>query len=138
MIFFDLDLGAWVRNPGSDSPPQMEPVLTVGATYHLLVKFIRGTTVQDPSGGTLYGGLKLKSDYSGDILADDAAPTVNGDGSAAFSIDLTTVAAKAYFTANPTADTTDAVFVIAATIDDYEFKTPPFSITLQNDYLPEQ
>lgn len=138
MLFFDLDLGAWVRNPGSESPPQVSPVLTVGAVYDIEVTFVHGTSSQSTSGGTFYGGIKLKGDYSGTVVAADAAPTFGGQESVIFSIDLTTTDAKAYFTANPTADTVEAVFVIAATLDTTEFKTPPLEITLQNDYFADQ
>ena len=138
MLYFDLNAGAWVGRPGSETPPVMVPVLTVGATYQIEVSFVRGSDVENVLGGTFYGGVKLKGDYSGTILADDAAPVQNGEESIIFSIDLTTTDAKAYFTENPTEDTVSAVFVVAATISDYEFKTPPFEIVLQNDYLTEQ
>lgn len=138
MLFYDLTLGAWVRNPGSESPPQISPVLTVGAKYQLDVAFVNGTEIQSVAGGTFYGGIKIKGDYSGDVVASDDSPTFDGDESAVFNMDLTTTEGKAYFTANPTVDTVAAVFVIAATIDVDEFKTAPLEITLQNDYFPEQ
>ena len=135
MLYFDLTLGAWVNNPGSSSTPQMEPVLTIGASYQLLVTFCRGTEIENVSGGTFYGGIKVKSDYQGTVTASDAAPLESGEESIVFTMDLNTVAGKEYFTTNPTVDTVAAVFVVEATIDAAEFKTPPFPITLQNDYF---
>ena len=136
MLYFDLTLGAWVNSPGSVSTPMMEPVLTVGASYQLLVSFCRGTEIEVVSGGTFYGGIKIKGDYAGTITASDNAPVEDGEGAIVFTMDLDTVEGKEYFTENPTLDTVQAVFVIEATIDDIEFKTPPFNLTLQNDYFP--
>jgi len=136
MLYFDLTLGAWVNTPGSSSPPFMEPVLTVGASYQLLVTFCRGTEPEIVSGGTFYGGIKIKGDYAGTITASDNAPVEDGNGAIVFTLDLDTVNGKEYFTSNPTVDTVSAAFVITATIDELEFKTPPFPITLQNDYFP--
>ena len=138
MLYYDLNIGSWIRTPGSESPASIQPVLTVGATYPIEVTFCRGTTVENVMGGTFYGGIKIKGDYSGDVVADDSSPVQIGDNGVVFTMDLTTVAGKAYFTANPTTDTADAVFVIVATIEEAEFKTAPLEITLQNDYFPEQ
>lgn len=136
MLFFDLDRGTWVERPGSATPPQSIPVLTIGAVYQIPVAFIRGELVENVMGATFYGGIKIKSDYSGDVVASDAAPTQDGEEAVVFSIDLTTTSGKAYFTTNPTVDSVSAVFVVLATIDEAEFKTPPFEIALQNDYFP--
>ena len=138
MLFFDLDLGAWVSRPGGTSPPQMTPVLTVGAIYQMPVTFIRGEQLQSVGGGTFYAGIKIKSDFAGTVGAGDATPTIDGEQAVIFSMDLTTTDGKAYFTANPTADTVSAVFVVVATIDAGEFKTPPFEVTLQNDYFSDK
>ena len=136
MLYYDLNLGAWVNQAGSVSPPFMEPVLTIGASYQLLVSFCRGSEIVNVSGGTFYGGIKVKGDYAGTITASDASPVEDGEGAIVFTMDLDTTEGKEYFTDNPTADTVSAVFVIEATIDEIEFKTPPFPITLQNDYFP--
>lgn len=138
MIYYDLNIGSWVRTPGSVTSPPIQPVLTIGATYQIEVTFCRGETIENVMGGTFYGGIKVKGDYAGDVVADDATPVQIGDNGVVFAIDLTTVAGKAYFTANPTIDTVAAVFVIAATIETTEFKTAPLEITLQNDYFPLQ
>ena len=137
MLFYDLDLGAWVRSPGSQSPPQMVPCLTIGGVYQIEAAFTKGEAVQNLSGGTFFGGVKIKSDYAGEALASDSSPSQNGDESIVFSLDLTTDSAKSYFVANPTADTASAVFVIAATVDGVEFKTSPFELVIQNDYFPQ-
>ena len=138
MQFYDLDIGAWVRTPGSITPPPIQPVLTIGATYQIEVTFCRGGQIENALGGTFFGGIKIKGDYSGDTVASDSSPVQTGDVSTVFTMDLTTTEGKAYFTANPTADTVAAVFVIAATIDDTEFKTAPMELTLQNDYFSDQ
>ena len=138
MIYYDLEINAWVRTPGSVSAPPIQPVLTIGATYQIEVTFCRGAEIENVMGGTFYGGIKIKGDYAGDVVADDDAPDQIGDNGIVFNIDLTTAEGKAYFTDNPTTDTVSAVFVIAATIETTEFKTTPLEITLQNDYFPEQ
>jgi|TARA_R110000744_G_scaffold60999_6_gene126265 hypothetical protein len=135
MLYFDLTLGAWVNTPGSSSTPQMEPVLTIGASYQLLVTFCRGTEIESVTGGTFYGGIKIKGDYAGTITASDSAPVECGEDAIVFTMNLDTVEGKEYFTTNPTTDIVSAVFVVEATIDVAEFKTPPFNITLQNDYF---
>lgn len=138
MLYYDLDIGAWVRTPGSVTPPQIQPVLTIGATYQIDATFCRGENIENVMGGTFYGGIKIKGDYNGSVVASDSSPEQIGDNGIVFAIDLTTTAGKAYFTANPTLDTVAAVFVIVATIDESEFKAAPLEITLQNDYFPEQ
>lgn len=138
MLFYDLTIGAWVRTPGSTAPPPIQPVLTIGATYQIEVTFCRAGNIENVMGGTFYGGIKIKGDYAGAVVASDATPDQIGDNGVVFAANLTTTAGKAYFTANPTVDTVAAVFVIAATIDETEFKTAPLEITLQNDYFPEQ
>lgn len=138
MIYYDLNLGTWVRLPGSVSPPQTTPVLTVGASYRVEVTFCRGDAIENVMGGTFYGGIKIKGDYSGEVVASDADPDQIGNNGIVFSINLTTTEGKAYFTSNPTLDTVPAVFVIAATIEENEFKTSPLEIILQNDYFPDQ
>lgn len=138
MLFFDLKSLSWVVRPGSDTPPQMQPVLTIGATYQIGVSFVRGEDTVNVGGSAFYGGIKIKSAYSGTVIASDSSPIQDGDETTVFSIDLTTTDGKSYFTANPTIDSVEAVFVVVATIDGVEFKTPPLEITLQNDYFPLQ
>lgn len=135
MLYYDLDLGAWVRNPGSSSPPQMTPVLTIGGVFELPVQFIRGTELEDIGASSVEAVLKIAGDYTGDRLAEDNVPTTGGDGSLVFALDLTTSDAAAYFTANPTADTVDAAVQISYVSDSIERRVVPFSVVLQNDYL---
>jgi threonine synthase len=81
---------------------------------------------------------QMSAAMRGAYVATDNAPTTGGDGSTVFSMDLTTNDAKAYFTANPTADTVNAAFQIAYTVDTIERRTTPLPIVLQNDYLQNQ
>ncbi len=138
MLYFDLTVGTWVRTPGSTSPPQMTPVLTIGGVFEMPVQFCRGTDIEQTGASEWFAGIKVSGDHTGEYVAEDDAPTNGGDGSTVFSMDLTTVAAKAYFTANPTADTVSAAFQIAYTVDSVERRTTPFPIVLQNDYLQDQ
>jgi hypothetical protein len=138
MLFYDLDLGAWVRNAGSSAPPQMVPVLTTGGTFQIPVLFVRGTSTESVSGGTFFGGIKIAGDHSGSYVASDASPTVDGDGSVLFQLDLDTTDAKAYFVANPTEETANAAFEVAMTANGSKMKTVPMLVVLQNDYLKDQ
>ena len=134
MLYFDLDLSAWVRKPGSDSPPAILPVLTIGSRFEIPVQFVRGLTVE-PLASLPMAGVKVKGSFSSAYLASDNAPNDNGDGSYSFILDLTTIAAKAPFVSAPTSETVDCVFQVSAQIDGNELHTPPLSVTLQNDYL---
>ena len=138
MLYFDLDVGTWVKKPGSTSPPQMTPVLTIGGVYELAIQFCRGTDVEETGASAWFAGVKIADDHAGDYLDSDNAPTTGGDGSIVFSIDLTTVAAKAYFTTNPTEDTVKAIVQFAYTVDSIERRTTPFPVVIQNDYIQDQ
>lgn len=136
MFFYDLTLNAWVRKPGSKSPPEMIPVLCVGGVFDFLVTFCDGTKIENPTASAWFGGIKIKDDFSGDYIASDNAPEVGGDEEMRFSFDLTTVLAKAYFAANPTEATANAAIQISMT-DGFGIvrRTQPLFIILQNDYL---
>jgi len=138
MLYYDLNIESWVRKPGSTSPPQMTPVLTIGGFFETAVQFCRGTDIESTGASSFFAGIKIYGDYSGAYVDTDNAPTTGGDGSTVFSMDLTTNEAKAYFTANPTADTVNAAFQIAYTVDTIERRTTPLPIVLQNDYLQNQ
>lgn len=134
MLFYDLDITAWVRKPGSSSPPAILPVLTIGSKLTLSVQFVRGLAVETLAALPM-AGVKTKGDFSGAYLASDNAPNDNGDGSYSFVLDLTTIAAKAPFVSSPTSETVDCVFQVSAQIDGNALHTPTLSVTLQNDYL---
>ena len=138
MLFYDLDINAWVRTPGSKSPPQMTPVLTIGGVFEIAVTFVQDGAIYDPLASSYYLGAKLAGDMAGAYIAHDSAPTTGGDAQQVFSLDLTTVAAKAYFTTNPTEDTVAAVLQLKYVADSIERRTVPMAIVLQNDYLQDQ
>jgi exo-beta-1,3-glucanase (GH17 family) len=114
----------------------MEPVLTVGATYPIEVTFCDGPLLVSIFDTTLTAGIKIKSDYAGDIVAEDLAPFRDGQERVVFSVDLTTEAANAYFVANPTAESVNAVLVVDYEIDSVVSKTVPFDLVLQKNYFP--
>ena len=109
-----------------------------GGFFETAVQFCRGTDIESTGASSFFAGIKIYGDYSGAYVDTDNAPTTGGDGSTVFSMDLTTNDAKAYFTANPTADTVNAAFQIAYTVDTIERRTTPLPIVLQNDYLQNQ
>jgi len=136
MFFYDLTLNAWVRKPGSKSPPEMTPVMGVGGVFDFPVTFCKGVETENPLATAWLGGIKIEGDNAGSYVASDAAPEVDGAESMRFVFDLTTVAASAYFVANPTADTVNAVVQIGFT-DAFatERRTQPLRVVIQNDYL---
>jgi len=115
----------------------MVPVLTTGGAYPITAQFCRGPAIDTVATATALG-CKLDGDFTGPIVSSDDTAAVNGDGSFSFLLDLTTADAKAYFIANPAESTTSAVIVFTLTVDGHALKTAPFSIVLQNDYLPDQ
>tara|TARA_R110000796_G_scaffold554_2_gene1969 strand:+ start:1746 stop:2159 length:414 start_codon:yes stop_codon:yes gene_type:complete len=137
MLYYDTALASWVDRPGSKSAPWITPVLTVGATHAISVTFIDGYDTQNVSGATWFLGVKSTLDFAGDYVGSNAAPTESGEDAIDFILDLDTVAAKAYFTANPTVDTLACTLQITWTITNKEV-TAPMDVVLQNTYLQDQ
>ena len=138
MLYYDLDIGTWVRTPGSTSPPQMTPVLTIGGVFDISISFVQDGAVIDPAASSYYLGVKLSGNMTGAYVASNSSPVTGGDAQQTFSLDLTTTEAKAYFTTNPTADTVAAVLQLKFVVDSIEKRTAALSIVLQNDYLQDQ
>ena len=138
MLFYDLDLGTWVKKPGSTSPPIMTPVLTIGGSFKIPVKFCQGGNVQGSGATATFCGLKLTSDFTGDYLASDNAPTFDGDQNQTFTLDLDQTSAKTYFTDNPTEPNVSCAIQFVFTLLTETFRTVPFPVLLQNDYLQNQ
>lgn len=137
MLFYDLALGAWVRKPGSNSPPWVSPVLTIGSKFQVPIQFCEGGKLTVPAASSWLAGLKIANDFAGDYVASDGSPTSEGTDVLTFTLDLTTGDAAAYFTANPTSPTVAGAFQIGFTVDGIESKTVPLAITLQNSYLQD-
>jgi len=136
VLYFDLDLNDWVRKPGSTSPPWSEPVLTLGSTYEITVIFCRGGIIESVSSTeTWLAGVKLQGDYSGDYIASTTTAINRGGSDTSFILDLTTVAAAAYFTANPTESIAACEFQVKYTIGTSVTATTRLPITLQNTIL---
>jgi hypothetical protein len=136
VLYYDLDLNAWVRKPGSASPPWMEPVVTLGANAEVSIQFCRGAVpVVISSSETWLAGLKIAGDSSGDYVASsDEAVNRTGQGTS-FNLDLTTAEAAAYFTANPTAAIVACEFQVEFTVDGVKTVTTRLPVTLQNSIL---
>jgi len=138
MFFYDLSINAWVRKPGSNSPPEMTPVMCIGAIFDFPVTFCAGVATENPIATAWIGGIKLEGDATGEYVASDSAPEVDGAEMMRFVFDLTTGTdpAALYFAANPTAETVAAVVQIGFT-DAYSNvrRTQPLRIVLQKDYL---
>lgn len=135
MLTYDLDLGAWVRKPGVETPAWGTVSVSCGQTASVPVQFCRGDSVQNLAGSTWFGGLKIENDFSGSYVASDSAPVEEGDGSIVFALDLSAVG---YFATNPTESQVNAAFQICAVTDGVAMKTAPLRITLLNDYLTDQ
>jgi hypothetical protein len=137
MLYYDTGISAWVRIPGSDTPPWMTPVLTVGATHAISITFVDGFDTVNVSGATWFLGIKSTLDFTGDYIGSNSTPTEDGEGAIDFVLDLDTVDAKAYFVENPTADTLKASMEITWTIDNKQ-TTVPLDVVIQNTYLQDQ
>jgi len=137
MLYYDVGLSAWVRQPGSTSQPWIVPVLTVGATHAISVTFCDLFEIQDFSAATWFLGIKQDGDFSGSYIASNDAPTIDGEGAVTFVIDLDTDDAKAYFVTSPTADTLECALQIVWD-DDEKRVTTPLKVLLQNTYLKDQ
>ena len=133
-----MGIGAWVRNPGSLSPPPIIPVLSVGGVFDVPVQFCCGTEIANAGAQDMFLGIKPADSPAGDYIASNNSPIQTSSGLYVFSVDLTTTDAKAYFTANPTELTQDAAMQIAFTQDGVERRTVPLGIVIQNDYLQDQ
>lgn len=136
MFFYDLNLSAWVRKPGSKSPPEMTPVMGIGGVFDFQVAFCRSIQIENPIASAWLAGIKVEGDYSGDYVASDNAPEVDGNESMRFIFDLTTAEASAYFTANPMKESFYAIVQIKYT-DAFavERVTSPLRVVIQQDYL---
>jgi len=136
MFFYDLNLNAWVRKPGSKSPPEMTPVLGIGGVFDFPVSFCKSGEIENPIASAWLGGIKVEGDYAGAYVASDDEPEVCGNESMRFIFDLTTPEASAYFTANPLKETFYAILQISFT-DAFgtDRVTSPLRIVIQNNYL---
>ncbi len=136
MLYYDLDLSAWVRKPGSTSPPWMEPVITLGGVQIVTVLFCRGATPAVISTSeTWLAGIKAAGDYAGAYIASSTTPENRDGESVTFEMDLTTPEAAAYFTANPTASLVACELQIEVTVDSVKTVTTRLPVTLQNSIL---
>lgn len=135
MLTYDLDLGAWVRKPGVDTPAWGTVSLASGQTASVAVQFCRGDAIQNLAGSTWFAGLKIEADFAGAYVAQDSAPVEDGNGSVVFALDLSSVP---YFAANPTESQVNAAFQVCAVTDGVAMKTAPLRIALLNDYLQDQ
>jgi len=134
MLFYDLDLNSWVRAPGSSSPSQMTPAITVGSTSLMLVKFCKGEKIVT-SFSAVTAGIKISGDFDGSFIAQDNSPTESGGDAFVFQFNLSTSAALAYFTAHPSADVAKAIIQLSYTESGVTSQTTPLAIILQNTYL---
>ena len=134
MLFYDLALNCWVRNPGSTSPPPIVPVLTVGSVAQMMVKFCKGEEIVT-SFTAFSAGIKISGDFTGEYIAQDDAPSELGGDSYVFQFDLTTPESRAYFTENPTAEIFTAAIMIGYTESEIDGATGPLEIAIQNSYL---
>ncbi len=137
MLFYDLDLGAWVRTPGSTSPASMTPVLTIGSTFHIAVQFCRGAEIDNPESVSWVAGIKAAGDFHGAAIASNTSPT-EGESGVEFVMDLTTDEAKVYFVTNPLADTQSAVFQVKFGSGSDIQITCPLPVVIQNNYLEDE
>jgi len=138
MFYYDLTLNAWVRKPGSKSPPEMTPVLCLGGVFDFNVTFCDGARIENPAASAWIGGIKMAGNPTGEYVASDTDPEVDGTEAMRFMFDLTGTEnpAAVHFAANPTLATAIAVIQIGFT-DAFgiERRTTPLQIVLQNDYL---
>lgn len=74
----------------------------------MMVKFCKGEEIVT-SFSAVTAGIKIAGDFDGSYVAQDNAPSESGDDAFVFQFDLSTAGASAYFTANPTAETANAV-----------------------------
>jgi hypothetical protein len=111
----------------------MEPVLTLGSVYEINVFFCRGADpVSVSSSETWLCGLKIAGDYSGAYIASTTTAINRGQPDTAFVLDLSTVAAAAYFTANPTESIAACELQVKYTIGTAVTATTRLPVTLQN------
>jgi len=111
----------------------MEPVLTLGSVFEINILFCRGSSVElISSSETWLCGIKLQGDYSGAYVASTTTAINRGTPDTAFILDLSTVAAAAYFTANPTESIAACELQVKYTIGTSVTATTRLPITLQN------
>lgn len=131
MLFYDLDLNAWIQRPGDTAPPWMTPALVDGGTYAFGVQFYRGTELEDMGAASGWTAkIRVKNDYSGDPLAESTSATEDGENSIVFSLDVT----NTYFTDNPTAESVECVLAIKYIMDGDTFNLAPLSVVVQQNY----
>jgi len=135
MNFYDLELCRWVRTPGSDQPPWTVPVLQIGGDYSFSVQFCRGAEIVDDGADTFVAGVKTADNFTGAYVASDTSPVTGGSGETIFTFDLTTTAAKAYFTTNPTAGDVDGVIQVAFEVGTETTITVPLTCQILNSYI---
>jgi len=112
----------------------MTPVITIGASALMLVKFCKGEEIMSGF-SSMTGGIKIAGDFDGEYVAEDASPSISGVDAFVFQFDLSTPEASAYFTENPTAETVKAVIQLAYNDGETDGATVPLAIVIQNTYL---
>lgn len=135
MLFYDLELGAWVRTPGSTAPPQMVPCLSVGATYDVAVQFCCGSQIEAIGADDFELVIKPKSAPTGAAIAEADTPIQASTARYVFAVALTPESAGAYFVANPSELTQDAVIQIGFTQDSAQRFTAPLEVAIQTSYI---
>jgi len=135
MQCYDLDLGAWVRKPGSTAPPWTVPVFAIGGVSTFAARFLSGGSIVDPGATAWLAGVKLAGDMTGPLLASDAAPVTDGDGLITFSLDMSAPEANAYFLAHTTEDHVRAVIQISYTADGIDRMLVPLECFVEASYL---
>lgn len=135
MLFYDLEINSWVRKPGSTSPPEISPVLSIGGKYSISITFCRGTTVVVIAPDSIVAAIKIEGDMLGTSVARTTTYTAGDLENILVVMDLTTVDANAYFTANPTAESGKAIFQLAYVISSVPTVLSQLNLTLQATYL---
>ena len=135
MLFYDLDQSAWVRQPGSNSPPWSTPVLPISGKSNVAIQFLEGGEVITPAASDWMAVVNLDGDFSANHLAESITPFDDGTGAVVFTLDLTTPEALAYFTANPDEPTVKCQLQIGFTYQGDSKRTVALAVILQNDYI---
>lgn len=131
MLFYDLDLNAWIQRPGDSTPPWMTPALVDGGTYSFGVQFYRGAEIQDMGAATGWSAkVRVKGEYTGTPIGTSSSETEDGENGIVFVIDIS----SDYFTSNPTADSVDCVLAIKYTMDGDDFNLAALPVVVQQNY----
>ena len=131
MLFYDLDLNAWIQRPGDTTPPWMTPALVDGGTYSFGVQFFRGTELEDMGAATGWvGKVRVKGDFNGTPLGTSSSVTEDGENGIVFTLDIE----ETYFNANPTVESVECVLAIQYELDSDTFNLATLPVVVQQNY----